>query len=321
MKIKAKPKQESLKNVLFAFLISFSIWVYSLMNSQYNFYFKIPLKIVAPEKYSISGRIPDEIDVLISATGWQILNLSFLPKTSHCTINLNESEIINNKIILTKNDFLKNIHLSVHARTLDVNPASISLEIGTIVEKIVPIEPNVIIRPRENFILIGKPIVRPDLVLIRGRSELVDAIKTWKTKEIVLEDVSEPIQMEIPLSDTLRSQISVGVEKVTLFAEIDLQAEKEIFDIPVTIEGGSLPTDHIIEPKYLRAVIRTGIKKLIETDLHSLEAKVPYQELIKDTNGIILPQISLPEGFNLVSIYPPFIYHWKRINTKSITPR
>jgi hypothetical protein len=117
-KIKAKLTQENIKGILFAFLISFSIWVYSLMNSHYNFYFKIPLKIIAPEKFSISGRIPEELDVLISATGWQILNLSFLPKTSNCTINLNQNEIVNNKIILTKNDFLKNIQLSVNAQAL-----------------------------------------------------------------------------------------------------------------------------------------------------------------------------------------------------------
>ena len=320
-KIKAKLTQENIKGILFAFLISFSIWVYSLMNSHYNFYFKIPLKIIAPEKFSISGRIPEELDVLISATGWQILNLSFLPKTSNCTINLNQNEIVNNKIILTKNDFLKNIQLSVNAQALDVNPSTITLDVGTIVEKVVPIVADVIIHPRENFILIGKPIVKPDLVVIRGRKELIDQIDVWKTKRVALEDVFEPLRKEIPLSDTLRSQISLSTEKVTLLADVDLQAEKEILDIPISIEGGSLPSEHIIEPKLLRAVIRTGINKLIQTDIPTLEAKVSYQELINDTTGIITPRITLPDGFYLVSLNPPFVYHWKRIKAKMISQR
>jgi hypothetical protein len=113
----------------------------------------------------------------------------------------------------------------------------------------------------------------------------------------------------------------LSTEKVTLLADVDLQAEKEILDIPISIEGGSLLSEHIIEPKLLRAVIRTGINKLIQTDIPTVEAKVSYQELISDTTGIITPRITLPDGFYLVSLNPPFVYHWKRIKAKMISQR
>lgn len=309
-------QKEKLKGILFAFLISISIWIFTLMNSEYHFYVKVPLKIVAPEKYSISGRVPEKIDVLISATGWQILNLSVFPKTSNCLINLSQSEIINEKVILTKNDFLKNLSIAANAKALDVNPPSITLDVGVIGEKIVRVEPDIEIYPRDNFIVVGKPILKPDLVVIRGKKEILDKIDEWKTERILLKDVHKPIQLDIPLSDTLRSLVSLSYEQVKLFVDVDLKAEKEIFDIQVTIEGGNLPEGHILEPKYLKATIRSGINKLIASDIISLEAKVSYFEITNDSIGIISPKINLPEGLNLVSLEPPYLYHWKRTRTK-----
>ncbi len=309
-------QKENLKGILFAFLISISIWLFTLMNSEYRFYIKVPLKIVPPEKYSISGKVPEKLDVLISATGWQILNLSVFPKTSNCIINLSQNETINEKVILTKNDFLKNLSLASNAKALDVNPPSITLDIGVIGEKIVRIEPEIEIHPRENFIVVGKPIVKPDLVVIRGRKEVLDKIEEWKTKHILLDDVHKPIQLDIPLSDTLRSLISLSFEQVKLIVEVDLKAEKEILDVPVTIEGGNLPEGHILEPNFLKATVRSGINKLIESDIVSLEAKVSYSEIKYDSIGIIIPKINLPEGLSLVSLEPPYLYHWKRIRAR-----
>ncbi|MGB9912118.1 MAG: hypothetical protein ACPLRO_01995 [Candidatus Kapaibacteriota bacterium] len=309
-------KKDDLKGLVFATLVSFSIWIYSVLNSEYSVNIKVPLTIIPPEKHSVSGRIPDKIDVLISAVGWQILNLTLFPKSAVCNVPLEQVESFDERVIISKNDFIKGITLGVNAKILDVSPSSLILEIGRMVEKVVPVEPDISITPRDNFVLVGSPIIRPQYVVIRGRSELVSKIEKWKTMKVMLKDVYKPLQIEVPLSDTLHSQISLNVPKVMVYVDVDLAAEKTIYDVPVIVEGGTLPEGHIITPTRVKAIVRSGVNKLIESDLVFLDAKVKYSELIKDTIGIFVPQIEVPPGMTLVSIDPPYLYHWRVTNSK-----
>ncbi|MCX7908798.1 MAG: CdaR family protein [Ignavibacteria bacterium] len=309
MKIERKSINDKLKGIIFALLVSFSIWFYSILNSEYSITIKVPLTINTPERFSISGRIPEKIDVLISAIGWQILNLTFLPKSSFCNISVDISERTSDQLIITKNDIIRNIHLGVNAKILDVNPGTLMIEVGKMFEKVVPVEPNITIHPRENFVVVGKPIVKPEFITIKGRKEIIEKIESWKTAKVILDDVNKPIQVEVPLSDTLHSQISFNVSKVMVYVDIDFAVDKTIYDIPVRIEGGSLPEGHIIEPKYVTATIRSGVNKMIESDLVFLDAKIDYNQIMNDTIGILIPHIDLPNSFTITSLDPPYIIH------------
>lgn len=316
MKERKKNKGESLKSIVFALLVSFSIWIFSILNSEYSISIKVPLNIVTPEKFSISGKIPEKIDVLVSGVGWQILNLAFLPKTSNCNITIDQSDLINKQIIISKNDFIRGINLGINAKIIDVSPGSLLIEIGKMAEKVVPIELNISITPREHFVVVGSPVVKPEFVTIRGQSEVIDKIDKWYTSKVYLDDVSRPLQIEVPLSDTLHSQISKSLSKVLVYVDVDFAAEKTINDIPVRIEGGNLPEGHLIEPKYVNATIRSGVNKIIETDIVTLDAKIFYDQIINDSIGIIKPHIEVPKGITLIGIDPPYLYHRKIINRR-----
>ncbi|MFN3270397.1 MAG: CdaR family protein [Candidatus Kapaibacteriota bacterium] len=311
MKLKRIFARDNLKGLIFALVVSFTIWIYAVLNSEYNIYIKVPLNIIPPEKHSISGKIPENIDVLVSAIGWQILNLAVLPKSASCTISLDQIERFNDKVILTKNDLIKGTFLGVNAKILDVSPSSLSFEIGKMVEKVVPVEPKITIRTRDNFVVVGSPIVKPQYVTISGRKEVLDLIDHWETIYVTLEDVHKPMQIEVPLSDTLRSQVKLNTNKVMIYIDVDLSAERTIYDIPIIVDGGFLPEDHVIFPKQVNAVVRTGVNKLIEIDPITLTVKVDYSEIMKDTIGIIVPRIDVPNGLSIVSIDPPYLYHWK----------
>ncbi len=305
---------ENTKGLLFAFVVSITIWFYSVLNSEYNIYLKIPLMIIPPENYSVSGKIPEKVDVLVSTVGWQILNLLFLPKNISCNISLEQFDKFEENVILTKNDFIKSINLGVSAKILDVMPSTLTINIGKMVEKVVPVELDIDIKPRQYFTVVDKPIVKPELITIKGKSNIIENIDRWKTVKVFLEDVHKPMQLEVPLQDTLHSQITSVPTKVMVYVDVDLALDKIIYDIPIRIEDGSLPPNHILEPRYINVAIRGGINKMIEQDFLVLDAKVKYSQVITDTIGIIVPQVEVPPGFTLLSIDPPYLYH--RVVTK-----
>lgn len=312
MKKVFKITPEAIKGILFSFVISISLWIFTTLNSEYTTYIKVPLAINPPERLSIAGTVPDKIDIQITATGWQILNLSFFPKTSVCKINFDRVDVQGNKLILTKNELLKGLSLSVNAKVHDVIPAILTFEVGQVAEKIVPVISRIKITTRENFTLVGKPVIKPDLIVVRGEKEILDKINAWPTKWLTLEDVYQPLDIEIPLLDTLHALVSLNTDKVRLYADVDLTCEKELLDVPVRIEGGELPENHSIEPRILKVVVRSGVNNLVSKDLSSVVAAIPYQEIAKDTIGILTPRIDLPDGIKLLYTNPAYVFHWKK---------
>ncbi|MGQ9818968.1 MAG: hypothetical protein ACUVQ1_03470 [Candidatus Kapaibacteriales bacterium] len=305
-------KELNIKGLIFAVIVSFSIWIYSILNSEYVTFIKVPLVIQVPPKWSLAGRIPDQIDAQISATGWQILNLSYFPKSSYCVVQITEEAISQDKkILLAKDDLLKSLVLSASAKVIDVKPSNILIDIGPLTEKVVPIEFRGEINPRENFTIVGRPILYPDAIKIRGRSEVLDKIEYWPTQYVVFNDVYHSFQTEISLLDTLHSLISLSREKVNLIVSVDLNCEQEVYDVPIKIEEGTLPLHHTIEPQLVTVIVRSGVNRLSEVDLSTIEAKVNYFDLVNDTLGIIVPKVKLPLGVELLQIKPPFLYHWR----------
>ncbi|MFN3780643.1 MAG: hypothetical protein ACK4SO_00535, partial [Candidatus Kapaibacteriota bacterium] len=165
------------------------------------------------------------------------------------------------------------------------------------------------IKPRQYFIVTEKPIVKPELITIKGKSNIIESIEKWKTVKVTLEDVYKPMQLEVPLKDTLLSQITPVPTKVMVYVDVDLALDKVIYDVPIRIEEGSLPPNHILEPMYISVAIRGGINKMIEQDFLIPDAKVTYSQIINDTIGIIVPQVEVPPGFTLLSIDPPYLFH------------
>ncbi|MCX7880101.1 MAG: CdaR family protein [Ignavibacteria bacterium] len=320
MKFGRKFKSDQIKGLFFAFLIALSIWIFSILNAEYKFNLKVPLKIIHSEKFSLIGKIPNDLDVQILATGWQIINLSFFPRTSSCIVKVEEFERIGDKVVITKQDLIRGLNLAVNAEPLDVVPGLLTLEIGTIVAKIVKVVPDVVIKPRENFI-VEEPIVQPDMIVIYGQKELVDKIETWKTQQVILEDVFKPVDLVVPLSDTLRSQINLSQENVRILANVELFAEQVIEDVPILIEGGHLPEGHYIEPKYVRVTIRSGVTDFMQSEKYQISAKIDINDIIKDTIGILIPKIEARPSTTVVSFDPPYVYHWRRFLGKQITQR
>ncbi len=313
---------DKIKAFLFAFLISMSLWIYSALNSQYTTFVKVPLKIILPEKFSLSGKIPYYLDVQISATGWQILNLSFISKGSYCMLTISEYSIKKDKnITISKEDFLKNLQLEINARVLDIIPNNLTIEVGVLTEKIVPIVSKVDIIPRENFTIVGKPKLQPNYVVVRGLKEVLDQIEYWETENFAIFDAFAPVEVEVPLKDTMQQLVSLSLNRVKLIADIDIVSEVLITDVPVVVEQGSEIENHIIEPMYVDVWVRSGVNYLSQVDLSNVVAKVSQSEVLKDTTGIITPRVELPEGIALVSIEPNYVYHWRRIQSPKVIQR
>ena len=96
--------------------------------------------------------------------------------------------------------------------------------------KRIPVLPNVNINCQQQYMLVGKPYLDPDSVVISGPSYVLDTINAIYTKKIELDNVSEPIDKTITLEEIKGTDAEK--RRVKLIADVDKFTETRL-EIPI----------------------------------------------------------------------------------------
>ncbi len=302
------------KTFLGAFAFSLSLWLYITLNTEFVSFVKLPLKINLPPDKSIDDEIPKHISVEVRASGWQIFNLDYLNTAAECRIDLSHRKIEDSVFVINRTDIIKNLDNLGNVQAIDVVPQSLVLALGKIGEYSVVVEPNVEIIPAENFLRVGEIKTVPDLITIRGSDKKIRGITRWKTVHKVYEDVREPINDQIPLSDTLSNIITLSARQVLLKADVQKLAELTIEDLPLEYTGADLPQSHSLRPVLFDITVRGGLREIEQLNIDEISVSVNTAYVVNDTTGVIKPFISVPENIEVIQVYPPYLYHYVRTN-------
>jgi len=315
-KIKALKKIKHLrgKAVVGSVLMACSLWFYSNLNMDYVSYVVIPFMVKAPEGRAIENNLPATIAVEIRCTGWQMINFNFFNSSVKSIVDLSNVRTSDSTVEITRNDLIKSIQSLTNAQAIDVIPQSISIKTGRIGEYSVPVVSQVAIIPKDGFILVGQPEFKPDMINIAGNDRVVKKVKSWSTELLVLKDVYEPITVMIPLSDSLKNMVTLSQQRVRLITDIQQEADITFHDVKIKIKGNSIPSNHKIVPSIIKVTVKGGIDQIKTLTYDEITATIDYEDIIKDTTGIIVPTIEIPAGLKVVKVTPPYIYHQKIIN-------
>ncbi|MCX8055767.1 MAG: hypothetical protein N3A67_08900 [Ignavibacteria bacterium] len=290
-------------------LFAIALWSYTSLNSEYQTIVEIPLKITLPSNRALENVPPENVFVDVKGSGWNLFYLIFLNNAKICNIDLSREVLLDSIYRINKIDLQRSLKYLKNVSPINVLPENIQLITGKIEEYEVLVDPQITIIPRDGFMLIGKPIIDPLKVKIRGNDKIVSKINKWETENILFDNINSPILASVNLIDTLKGVVSVTPKKVLIKAEVQQSAEITIDDIAVDIVNGSLPAGHIIEPPIISVVIQGGVGILSEITKFDISAVIEFDKIINDTTGIIKPVINLPSNVSLLRIDPPFLTH------------
>jgi hypothetical protein len=307
------------KTFLGALGFSIALWLYITLNTVFVSFVKVPLKIHLPADKSIEKPIPDYISVEVRATGWEIFNLDYLNSAAECNIDLSGVHIDKAWYTIARSDIIKNLENMGNVQAIDVVPQSIDLKLGKIGEYSVVVEPDVEIKPREGYVLVGEVTTVPDLITIRGNDKKIRGTTRWKTVHMEFEDLTSGIETKLPLSDTLSNIIKLSTREVVLRADVQKLAEITIEDIPLLLNGAKLPYEHEIYPQIFDITLRGGIKEIENLNYDEIIISVNTTDVVNDTTGIVKPHISLPKNIECIKISPPYIEHTKIIKGEKLS--
>ncbi len=306
------------KSFIGSIVFSSALWLYTTLNSESSAHLNVPLKITLPPNRAIENDINKEISVKVKGSGWHLLNALYFNQTNQCLIDLSGENIKDSIIELSRSDFMKNLQSMNNLEPLDIeDPKFLFVKSGKVGQYSIQVEPDVIINPREGFMVVGEIVTKPDLINITGNDKIVRKILNWRTKKLVFNDVFEPLAKVVPLSDSLKNIIKLSDNKVKIVADIQKVTEIKLLDIRIKFTGSDFPKDHKIIPSTVSITIRGGIDQISTFDRESISAIINTADIQSDSLGFLTPKISVPPNIKVLSIDPPFVRHVKRTSVNA----
>ncbi len=291
--------------IIASVILSILVWLSVSMNNQYSVAVSVPFKVNnLPAKLALASPVPHHIQVRIRGTGWQLAS-SYLSTTA--SINFDASNLTRRKVILTSRDLGYSLDVGSSAEVLGFEPDTVVVRLDTRITRKVPVVPMIDVMPREGFMIVGKPKVRPDSVTITGARSLVDRMRYWETQPRKFKKVINAINATIPLSDTLSGIVRVAAREANVRVDVEQVADNTYSNIPVKITDNSDSADILLLPPTVSVTVRGGINEMADVTPDSFSAAVNYRLLVRARSPFFRPSIRAPRQLQIIGVSPDSI--------------
>ncbi|MBV6479420.1 MAG: hypothetical protein HGGPFJEG_02193 [Ignavibacteria bacterium] len=267
----------------------------------YSVDLSIPVEIKTSSTQALTDELPSSIDVTVRGKGWELIGM-LISKNTKYTLDI--SKYKKDSKILTENFVSDKINLNPNVSVLNITPDTINISFDKISEKLVPVRNRITVKPKDGYGIAGKPVLKPDSVKVRGSSYILNKIKFISTEDLVFNDVNSELSGKVRIMDTLSNIISIEPKILDFSYSVQLTAEKYFEDVTVEVSG--LPEDKevLLLPPKVNLSIRGGINFITGLTQADINVKVEFNKIEIDTLGFLKPEVSVPEGLEVLSMNP-----------------
>ncbi len=289
------------KIYIFSFIFAFALWLYINLNLSYSLDISIPVQVQSSKSQALSEEIPGSIDVTVKGKGWDLINIMISKDLKY---NLDISKLKKDSRIITEQFINERLNLNPNVAILKINPDTININFDKIYEKLVPVRNNIIVNLKDDYSIVGKPLLNPDSVMIQGASYLVNKIKFFPTEAKVFNNVNSNISGTINLKDTLTNLLKAEPKQISFSYNIQLSAEKNFDDITVNVLNVPDDKEVLLVPPKVNISIRGGVEQLTQLSTQDIIVNVEFEKIESDTLGFIIPEVKIPGETNLLKTEP-----------------
>ncbi len=278
----------------------FSVILWFTVNMGYEYQTTIDVPVVfdnIPDGKAPLPPVPRSISFQVRGTGWQLAGLSFSLDLRY-VVDL--SVVKRRKIIDLNRELGAHLRGAVGLQPFEPQPDTLLVVLERYAEKTVPIQSLLDIEVRPGYGQVGRMVIRPDKVQISGAKSLIDKLTAWPTKRVRFTDVKSDLKVNVPLSDTLSSEVSKSEATVTVEVKVQPFAEKTFLGIPVEVAATPPNREVILIPPKVDIVARGGLDQLTNITAQNFRATVDYRVIRLDTTGKVEPEIAGPEDIEII---------------------
>lgn len=296
---------------LFFLLLSTIFWFLNQLGKNSSTLISYPVKYTNLPKDKVLVRdLPSRLDLLVEAPGYTLLKYKLSNRLIPLVMDLNaypfrimENSEAQKFFILTS---MTRERISRQLRSdiqiLDISPDSLIFEFGNIVNRIVPVEPDMSIELSKQFMLKGEITVDPDSIMVSGPDRIVDTLKRVYTKHQELNEVNLTLTKSFAI-ESIRN-VSFSHKKVMVTIPVE-QFTEAIFKVP--IETVAVPDTLVLKtfPGTVTLSCMVGLSDYERLSPHSFKAVVDYTGIENNLSNKLKVSIDrFPEYVKSIRFHP-----------------
>ncbi len=284
-------KTLNIPKTFFGFLIaSLFFWILINLSKTYTSEVNYDIDYInLPQQKTLISTPLKNINLLVKGTGFNLLSTNISSKPLELNLEKTRRKKGNNYYFLSQNiqSEIQN-QLKSGIELIQIQDDSISLKIGTLNSKKVPLKPNLNIEFQLGFDLTKPVTINPDSIEISGDEEELKKISFLNLEKIDFKNVSESVEVKSKIIFPKNRNFKTNIKEVDIKASVDKFTEGEI-EIPVTIKNA--PNGINIFPKKVKLIYKVGLTNFnkVTPDLFTIECD--YNESTTKGISYLIPKI------------------------------
>lgn len=299
---------------LFFLLLSSCFWLLNILTNDFVSSINYPVKYKNfPKDKVVVNDLPNELELKIKASGFMLMRYYLSTSIPPLQFDINsfyeKKAIISsttNVYILTKlaKDKIQS-QLQYKIEILDINPDTIYAQFATVINKRVPIKPNLKIAFEKQYMINGNITLSPDSIDVSGPSSVLDTLSYIETPKIELDDVNKTLKRTVFLQEM--ADLKYSKNRIIVEIPIDKFTETSI-NIPITVRNIPDNVNLKMFPNEIKATFMVPMSKYSEIKSQHFSFFVDFNETdslnihkLKVYSGII------PESIHKLTYQPLFV--------------
>lgn len=306
--VSQKLKQAFLNNwpvKLFSFLFAIFLWLYVITENEYVYVMPIPVEFTM---ISADKVLAEEYDlwrsVKFRGNGKSLLGL---------IINKGAKIEIDMRSVNTHFDgpaSLEMVHIPRGLGGIEaiqiLEPDRIDIFLTRIIDKKVPVVPQLEVTPMAGHILVDGIQFKPDSVLLTGPENRLEKINTITTDTRVLMDVSRKRSLKVALQLPDILHLRADAKEIEFYLNVQKLMEKTIEWVPIEVRNVPASVQVIVMPPNLSLVLEGGYEQLAKISAQNIRAYIDYTRPRKKNKTGHPAFIETPAGIYCRDVDPEF---------------
>jgi YbbR domain-containing protein len=288
----------------FFLLLSFIFWYLNSLGKETEYNIKYPVKYINfPQERVLAEDLPSTLDLSLKGPGYSVLKLKLSGNRAPVILDISSisyrrvpgSRSLNYYIVTSGLiPKLKN-QLRADCTITSIRPDTLFLYFDKIITKQVGVIPSIEVTTEKQYLIKGNIMVNPDTVTITGPKQIIDTIRSIKTKYKKLKGVDETVTLNLPLV-TLK-EYSVSEKRVMVTVPVEQFTEAE-YHVRVKILNNPDSVDVKIFPDAVT------VKCLVAVSDYKKIGELPFEVILDLEKANLNSSEKLPLSFRNI---PPFI--------------
>lgn len=279
---------------MFLFFLFISIILWLLIKLRYEYVSTITYKVNISELPD--NKVVVESDSLIAkvkvrALGYNLLRYKFFKY--YKPLQVTADGLIPSKgmyyILLSRQRERFSLQLGPDLTLLEVSPDTLYFQLSDVVQKRVTVKPDLKITYAKQHMQAGSYTVSPAEVRAKGPASIIDTLSFIYTQPLVLENISDSIDVELPLKPVKGVSFQPSDVRVSIPVEKFTEARVEV---PVSCINIPLGYDVLLSPKAVTVICNVAVSKYFALKPDHFTIVCDYNDLIFEPSGKVHVKVS-----------------------------